>query len=38
MREEVRRGWWDGDLVDEFERMISTTTFSIQESEVKRAF
>jgi putative two-component system response regulator len=38
MREEVRRGWWDGELVEEFEQMIGSTTFFLNELEVKRAF
>jgi putative two-component system response regulator len=38
IREEVRRGWWDGSLVDEFERIIAGTVFDIRESGVRRAF
>jgi hypothetical protein len=25
MREEVKKGWWDGALVDELEAMVQTT-------------
>ena len=29
IREEVRRGWWDGALVDEFEELLVRETFTI---------
>jgi putative two-component system response regulator len=38
MREEVRRGWWDGELVNEFERMIASTVFDMSDTGVQRAF
>jgi putative two-component system response regulator len=38
MRDEVRRGWWDGEMVNEFERMMNATAFHFQDTEVKRVF
>jgi putative two-component system response regulator len=37
MRDEARRGWWDTSLVEEFERLITTTELGLHETEASCA-
>ena len=38
IREEVKRGWWDGNLVDEFEALLNDPAFYLQEPGAKHAY